>query len=89
MLAFGVPDHPVYALEYETFFRKNLHLLAVVTPVWSDYLVQARELFAVHRTELETLFTHRFPFGEAEKAFSMYERHEDGIVKALLEASYW
>ena len=41
VLAFGVPDHPVYAIEYETFFRKNAHLMAVVTPVWSEYLAKA------------------------------------------------
>ena len=26
VLAFGVPDQHVYAVEYETFFRKNAHL---------------------------------------------------------------
>lgn len=89
VLAFGVPDHPVYALEYETFFRKNAHLVAVVTPVWQDYLAKAQELFAAHRPELECLFTHRFPIREAGKAFTMYERHEDGLLKALLDASAW
>ena len=32
VVAFGVSDHPVYAIEFETFFRKNVHLIAVVTP---------------------------------------------------------
>jgi threonine dehydrogenase-like Zn-dependent dehydrogenase len=89
VLAFGVPDHPVYALEYETFFRKNAHLMAVVTPLWSEYLVKARQVFAAHRPELEALFTHRFPIRQAGEAFTMYERHADGILKALLDASYW
>lgn len=89
VLAFGVPDHPVYAVEYETFFRKNITLVAVVTPVWSKYLAKALEVFMNHRTELETLFTHRFPIREAAKAFTMYERHEAGIIKALLDASDW
>ena len=35
VVAFGVPDQPVYAVEFETFFRKNAHLIAVVTPEWS------------------------------------------------------
>ena len=40
VLAFGVPDQPVYAIEYETFFRKNAHLIACVTPDWSEYLAK-------------------------------------------------
>jgi threonine dehydrogenase-like Zn-dependent dehydrogenase len=89
VLAFGVPDHPVYAIEYETFFRKNAHLVACVTPNWSEYLVKARDVFLAAREELEPLITHRLPIREAEKAFTMYERHEDGIIKALLDMSDW
>ena len=89
VLAFGVPDHPVYAIEYETFFRKNAHLIAVVTPKWSEYLAKARDLFLENRNVLESLVTHRFSIQEAAKTFTLYERHEDGILKALMNASYW
>jgi threonine dehydrogenase-like Zn-dependent dehydrogenase len=89
VIAFGVPDHPVYALEYETFFRKNAILIASVTPDWSEYLAKAQELFLANCRELSSLVTHRLPIREAEKAFGMYERHEDGIVKAVLDASCW
>jgi len=89
VVAFGVPDHPVYAIEFETFFRKNAHLIAVVTPEWSEYLTRARDLFLAHRDELETLATHRFPIQDAAKAFTLYERHEQGVLKALLDASCW
>jgi len=89
VLAFGVPDQPVYALEYETFFRKNAHLIAVVTPVWSEYLAISRDVFLAARDELEPLVTHRLPIREANKAFTMYERHEDGILKALIDMSDW
>ncbi len=89
VVAFGVPDHPVYAIEFETFFRKNAHLIAVVTPEWSEYLTRTRDLFLAHRDELETLATHRFSIQDAAKAFTLYERHEQGVLKALLDASYW
>jgi threonine dehydrogenase-like Zn-dependent dehydrogenase len=89
VLAFGVPDQPVYAIEYETFFRKNAHLIACVTPNWSEYLVKARDVFLAAREELESLITHRLPIREAKKAFTLYERHEDGIIKALLDMSDW
>jgi L-iditol 2-dehydrogenase len=89
VLAFGVPDQPVYALEYETFFRKNAHLVACVTPVWSDYLAISRDIFLSARHELEPLVTHRFPIREAAQAFTTYEKHKDGILKALIDMSDW
>jgi len=89
VLAFGVPDQNVYALEYETFFRKNAHLVACVTPVWSEYLPISRDVFLSAREELEPLVTHRFPVREAGRAFSTYEKHEDGILKALIDMSKW
>jgi len=89
VVAFGVPDQPVYTLEYETFFRKNAHLVAVVTPEWSEYLAKARDLFLTYRAELETLITHRLPIGDVQRAFTLYERHADGVLKVILDASRW
>lgn len=89
VLAFGVPDQPVYALEYETFFRKNANLVACVTPVWSEYLKISRDVFLAARDELEPLVTHRLPIREANEAFRLYEDHEDGILKVLIDMSEW
>jgi threonine dehydrogenase-like Zn-dependent dehydrogenase len=89
VLAFGVPDQPVYAIEYETFFRKNANLVACVTPVWSEYLAISRDVFLTAQSELECLVTHRFPVRAAGDAFAMYEKHEDGILKAVINISEW
>lgn len=89
VLAFGVPDQTVYALEYETFFRKNLELVASVTPDWKAYLGRARDLVGARQAELETWVTHRLPIREAGRAFDLYERHADGIVKVVLDADGW
>jgi L-iditol 2-dehydrogenase len=89
VLAFGVPDQPVYTLEYETFFRKNTHLVAVVTPDWSEYLPKSRELFLANQETLSKWITHRLSIHEAAQVFSLYETHEDGIVKAIMDTSQW
>jgi len=89
VMAFGVPDHRVYALEYETFFRKNAILIATVTPAWTEYLQKAQALFLENTKELSRLVTHRVPIREAQKAFGLYERYEDGILKAAIDASGW
>lgn len=89
VLAFGVPDQTVYAVEYETFFRKNASLIACVTPKWSEYLPISRDVFLTAQSELECLVTHRFPIRAAAEAFTMYETHEDGILKAIIDMSEW
>jgi threonine dehydrogenase-like Zn-dependent dehydrogenase len=89
VVAFGVPDQPVYAFNYEVFFRKNAVLIGTVTPDWAAYLPKARDLFMHNSGALSRFITHRLPIREAERAFSLYERHEDGIVKAVMDASQW
>ena len=89
ILSFGIPPHPVYPLEYRSFFLKNLHLLAAVLPDWSQYLPAARDLFYPHRRELESLITHRFPIQDAAHAYGLCETHPNGITKILLDASNW
>ena len=89
VLSFGVPDQPVYPIEYETFFRKNAVLIAVVTPDWSDYLARARDLYLTYHKELAWLVTHRLPIKDATTAFTLYEHHEENILKVILDASIW
>lgn len=89
VLAFGVPDQPVYAIEYETFFRKNVQLMSVVTPDWGKYLPKSLDLYIEQRVTLEALVTHRSPILEAARIFTLYERHEDGVIKAVMDASSW
>jgi threonine dehydrogenase-like Zn-dependent dehydrogenase len=89
VLSFGVPDQLVYPIEYETFFRKNATLVAVVTPDWSDYLSRSCDLFLACHEELAWLVTHRLPIMDAQKAFTLYERHEENILKVILDASVW
>jgi len=89
VVAFGVPDQTVYALEYEVFFRKNALLMATVTPDWTDYLVRARDLYLDNIEALSPLATPRMPVLEAEKAFQMYEQHEADVVKTVLDVRNW
>jgi threonine dehydrogenase-like Zn-dependent dehydrogenase len=63
--------------------------VACVTPIWSEYLAISRDVFLSARAELEPLVTHRFPVREAARAFTTYEKHKDGILKALIDMSDW
>jgi threonine dehydrogenase-like Zn-dependent dehydrogenase len=89
ILAFGVPDQAVYAVEFGTFFRKNARLIAVVTPDWGRYLREARDLLASTRQELAPLATHRMPILEAGRAFELCAERSDGVLKTVLDATSW
>jgi threonine dehydrogenase-like Zn-dependent dehydrogenase len=89
VLAFGVPDHNVYALEYETFFRKNAVLIGTVTPEWKEYLMKAQDLFMANQEELTGFCTHRLPIHKSQRAFEMYEGHEEGVIKLAMDATAW
>jgi L-iditol 2-dehydrogenase len=89
ILAFGVPDQDTYTLNYERFFRKNAQLIAAVTPEWKPYLIKARELHQSFSQELGAFFTHRFPISEVQQAFSLYEKHQDGIIKTSIDFTDW
>lgn len=88
ILLFGVPVQPLYSIEYGLLFRKNLHLIASVTPEWRQYLSLAAELMGQHHHELAPLITHRFPVAEAQQAYTLYEQQQSAL-KVLLDASQW
>jgi threonine dehydrogenase-like Zn-dependent dehydrogenase len=44
VLALGVPDEPIYPFDLNRFFRRNLHLIASVTPPWETYMTRAASL---------------------------------------------
>ena len=89
LLALGIPDQPVYAMDYERLFRKNLHLIASVAPQWEIYLAKAADLLYRAQSELKPLITHRLGMGEATAAYALVEQKGDGVLKVLLEASGW
>lgn len=89
ILALGVPDQPVYAIEYERLFRKNIRLIASVTPDWPIYLKRAGEMMIQHSSTLCRLITHRFPVRDAEDAFRFYEQKPEKVGKVLLDGTNW
>lgn len=88
VLAFGVPPQPLYPIEYEMFFRKNLQIIASVTPAWRTFLPLATDLLSQYHDTLAPLITHCFPVQEAQQAYTLYDQQTDAL-KVLLDASHW
>ncbi len=89
VLALGVPETPVYALEYELFFRKNLRLIGSVTPDWAPYLQEATDMVARWGEDLRPMITHRFPMDRAAEAFRLAVSRNEGVGKVVLDARDW
>jgi threonine dehydrogenase-like Zn-dependent dehydrogenase len=90
VLAFGVPDEPIYPLDYVTFIHQNIRLIASIGPDWKIYLPQAAELLGKYRNELEFLITHRFDLNQLEAAYALYATPANGrSLKILIDAKNW
>lgn len=38
------------------------------------------------RVDLSWVYTHRMPFSKAAEAYRMFDKHEDNVMKILLQA---
>ncbi len=84
ILVLGVPDQPVYAFDFNKWFRKNLRMFASVAPDWPLYLSRAARLMARKPASLSRLVTHRFDMHRAAEAFALAASKIDGALKVCI-----
>jgi threonine dehydrogenase-like Zn-dependent dehydrogenase len=90
VLALGVPLEPVYPFEYHRFFRRNLNLVASVTPPDHTYMLRAADLVCRYEQELVSLITHRFDLDQATEAYTLYETRAAGHpLKVSINGTGW
>jgi threonine dehydrogenase-like Zn-dependent dehydrogenase len=90
VLAMGIPLEPVYPIDYTRFFRRNLQLIASVTPPDETFMMRAADLVGRHEQELAFLITHRFGLDKAAEAYTLYEtRAKDHPLKVLIGGTSW
>eukprot|EP00913_Durusdinium_trenchii_P010198 g9560.t1 len=85
VVAFGVPDDPVYNFHYGKFFRKNVTLMASVFPDPGVDFPAAVELLETGRFDTEGIITHTFPLVEIQKAFTLATEYQDDVIKVVLD----
>lgn len=85
VVAFGVPDDPVYHFHFEKFSRKNVVLMASVYPDPGVDFPEAVELLEQGQFDTEGIITHSFPLSEIQKAFSIATEYQDNVIKVALE----
>lgn len=83
LLLMGVP-RPGAIFEIETQYRKNLNVIASITPPWREYFPQALELMRTHQDQLKKLVTDQYAFDDAPKAYELYQGRENGRLKVAI-----
>jgi threonine dehydrogenase-like Zn-dependent dehydrogenase len=84
ILAFGIPDDPVYPIRYTDLFRRKALLLPSVAPDAQRDFSLALDLISQRRFDPMPLVSHRMPYTQAPHAFEMATAYSDGAVKILL-----
>ena len=84
ILAFGIPDDPVYPVRYTDLFRRQALLLPSVAPDAQRDFSLALDLISQRRFDPMPLVSHRMPYTQAPRAFEMATAYSDGAVKILL-----
>ena len=84
LLAFGVPDDPIYPIRFPVLFRRKAALVSSVQPDPLRDFSLAVDLIAQGRFDPRPLISHRLPHREAPRAFEMATAAGDGAVKILL-----
>ena len=84
ILAFGIPDDPVYPIRYTDLFRRKAILLPSVAPDAQRDFPLALDLISQRRFDPMPLISHRMPYTQAPRAFEMATAYSDGAVKILL-----
>ncbi len=73
------------ALNFNTFFRKELRMIASVGPDLSIDYPQALDSILRGRIDVTPLVTHVMPFSDIQRAFEMAAAREDGVIKIVLD----
>lgn len=80
---FGVPDEPIYPIDYWSIFRKNLTLMSADTQHRRDALAEAVDYLGRY-PQLSTLVTSVFGFDQVPEAYVEALRQSSGRLKVVI-----
>ena len=85
ILAFGVPDDPIYNFHFSDFFRKNIRFIGSVGPDAQNNFPLAMDMIAQGRIDVSPIITHHLPFTEVQRGFELSLYKKDEAIKIVLE----
>lgn len=91
VLLFGIPEEDRIAVDYFPAMAKQLVLVSAVSATCDDPARPIRlavEMKQQDGTDLSWLVTHRLSFQDAPRAYQMYARREDDVLKVVMEVNH-
>ena len=82
---FGICLQESPRLNFNTFFRKELRMVASVGPDLSIDYPYALEMILRGTIDVSPLITHKMPFEEIQKGFEIASNRLDNVIKVILK----
>lgn len=83
ILLIGIPSEATTSLDLHTAMNREAALLTLKRSNRNDHA--ALDLLASGQIDASKLVTHRFPLGQADRAFQTVAEYADGVAKAVIE----
>lgn len=87
MMAFGVQPTPVIPIEHELMMTRQPTIIPSQGGHIPEPMAPIRAMVDMKKRGMidpGMLVTHHLPFEELQKAYDMYEAHEDGVIKVVM-----
>jgi threonine dehydrogenase-like Zn-dependent dehydrogenase len=83
--AFGGVDDDTYAVPVREMYERGLTLMSGRTLTrWVEVLEAGRDYLLAHRDDFRGYVTHTIPVDDAQRAYSLYARPQEGRIKVVL-----
>jgi L-iditol 2-dehydrogenase len=82
LMLVGIPEVDRISIAPEKMRRKELTIINVRRQ--RGCVQPALELIDQHRSQIDELITHHFPFSDTQEAFDLVAGYRDGVVKAMI-----
>ncbi len=83
LMLIGIPEVDQVSFAPERMRRKELTIVNVRRQ--RGCVQPALDLIDRHRSQIDELITHHFPFSETKAAFDLVADYRDGVVKAMID----
>jgi threonine dehydrogenase-like Zn-dependent dehydrogenase len=85
LLYFGVPPERVHDVAWHAAFRKRLTIKLSTPSDLRPFVKLAWRAIRQDRLDLSRLITHRYAFGDIQRAFETYRDRRDGALKVMID----
>lgn len=82
LVILGIPEVDEVSFPIHELRRKEITITNVRRQ--NHCTQKAIDLLALHKINMDSMVTHRFPLQETQKAFDMVANYEDGVMKAVI-----